>query len=355
MSAANTADHAHAPSDLDRAVELLRHRTGVVVPTYFPENLTDDAGVALLGDTVRGFCRELADPRHLVLAVDGTRSAADVAARVAAATGVAVAVAPTNRGKLQAARLGALHLLDTHPDLELIAIIDQDGDHFANELLNLVRAARQILDLDASPGCLVLGRRISRHRPMGFLRGELEELADRVLLDALHYHAAKSGVPLPLQYATTLDEYPDFHSGYKVFSRAAAEATFRVEPSTCGQPDACAWRHAVEAVMTVEALLAGALLIQVNRSTYDEQPITTFGLMKRTRLVADKIIWPCKRLGVPAVFVDQWLRNHLPRLLLGSHVPQGADELRDIHSLVRQAFDLPALPATAGITRPRFL
>ncbi len=30
-----------------------------------------------------------------------------------------------------------------------------------------------------------------------------------------YYHAAQSGEPLRLEYATMLDHVPDFHSGYK--------------------------------------------------------------------------------------------------------------------------------------------
>ena len=64
------------------------------------------------------------------------------------------------------------------------AIVDQDGDHFAYELPNLVRAALHITSHNHRERVIVLGRRISRHRPMGLLRGELEEYADRILLDA---------------------------------------------------------------------------------------------------------------------------------------------------------------------------
>ena len=90
--------------------------------------------------------------------------------------------------------------------------------------------------------------------------------------------------------------------------------------------------------MTVEPLLAGAVLGVVNRSTYNEQPISTFGLMDRGRLVADKIIWPAKRLGVPGAFVAQWLRNHIPRLALGTLVPAGRGELEQVCALVAEAF-----------------
>ena len=92
--------------------------------------------------------------------------------------------------------------------------------------------------------------------------------------------------------------------------------------------------------MTVESLLSSAQLVLVNRSTFNEQPVTTFGLLDRERMIADKIIWPCKRLNVPATFVDQWLTNHFTRLMLNTLVPQGKSELLQIRSLVLSAFGI---------------
>ena len=201
---------------------------------------------------------------------------------------------------------------------------------------------------------MVLGRRISRHRPMGYLRGELEELADRMLLDALHYDAAVTGRPLPLQFATTLEEFPDFHSGYKLFTRTTAARMFASEPWRIGLSDDCTYRHAVEAVLAVEAIKSGATLVVVNRSTIDEQPFTTFGRLNLRRMTADKIIWPCKRLQAPPEFVAQWLDNHLPRLQLGALAPEGKVELLAIRRLVREAFDLPDDGAD-DIMRPLFI
>jgi hypothetical protein len=174
---------------------------------------------------------------------------------------------------------------------------------------------------------------------MGFLRGELEEFADRVLLDALAYRAALTGRPLRLEYATTLDEFPDFHSGYKLFSRRTAEQVFLAEPQLAGVSEDAYFRHACEAVMAVEALECDAYLGVVNRTTINEQPISTFGLLNMTRLVADKIIWPCKRLDIPVRFVRQWMANHAPRLLLSTLAPAGQDELARIQARVLAAFD----------------
>ena len=51
-------------------------------------------------------------------------------------------------------------------------------------------------------------------------------------------------------------------------------------------------------------------------------------------MVADKIVWPCRRLEIPGPFVQQWLRNHLPRLLLSTLTPRGREELKQIRRLV---------------------
>jgi hypothetical protein len=155
---------------------------------------------------------------------------------------------------------------------------------------------------------------------------------------------------------TAVDPLPDFHSGYKLFSRASALAVFGGNPPLVGMSESAAYRHACEAVMAVEAYLDGATLAAVNRRSFDEQPISLFANYNRARLAADMITWPCKRLGVPAHFVAQWLANHLPTLMLGTLAPQGQDELLAIRNLVLEEYGLdPATVTPAPFTRPRFL
>ena len=67
-------------------------------------------------------------------------------------------------------------------------------------------------------------------------------------------------------------------------------------------------------VMVVEALVRGATLASINRRTFDEQPVSAFANFNLTQLTANLILWPCKRLGIPAEFVRQWMDNHLPEL-----------------------------------------
>jgi hypothetical protein len=324
---------------LQTCYSTVRTQTAVVIPVYIPQKVDTQQGITLLSETARSFCSQVSNPASVCLSVDGESFGAQAAQALAQELGAQITVASQNQGKLAAARNGVQHLLLQEPSFQHVAIVDQDGDHFAHELFNLVHVALHVAAHTGDDRSLILGRRISRHRPMGFLRGELEEFADRILLDALAYRAAATGHPLRLEYATTLDEFPDFHSGYKLFSRHTAEDVFMSPPQLTGVSEDCYYRHACEAVMTVEALECGAYLGVVNRSTLNEQPISTLGLLNLSRLVADKIIWPCKRLDIPVSFVRQWMANHAPRLLLNTLAPAGQEELARIQEYVLAAYD----------------
>lgn len=319
-----------------KALELMRKETGIVIPVYLPDDIDTAAGADLLAENVELCTQQVDDPAWICLSVDGEPFGSDVASHLAKQFGVSIRISPENRGKLQAAAVGVRWLLE-NKEPSYIALIDQDGDHFTNELLNFVRTAHTIAAERKLDRLLLVGRRISRHRPMGFLRGELEELADRVLLDALTYRAAVKNRPLQLEYVTTLDEFPDFHSGYKLFSQACAKDVFLREPQRAGLSEDAYFRHACEAVMVVEALENGGLLGSVHRTTVNEQPVSTFGLLDVVQLSSDLILWPCKRLEIPSRFVRQWVINHAPRLLANT-TPDGKQALHGVIELVENAF-----------------
>lgn len=311
------------------ALQALQHHTGVVIPAYLPPGIDVAQGEGLLRDTVGAACAQVADPGAVCLSVDGAKYGESAATAITRELGATLTVAPENRGKLQAAMLGVNRLL-SNPNIRYVAVIDQDGDHFPNELVNFVRAALHLAQSSGEDRAIILGQRHSLHRPLGWLRGELEILADRVLLSALRYHAAVSGTPLALEYAEPVGEVPDFHSGYKLFSRDVAAAVFGMPPSLCGLDEDAAYRHACEAVMTVRAYLCGARLGLVNRSTFNQQPISTFELFDRHQLTIDMIAWPCIRLRIPPRFVRQWLANVAPSLMLDTLVPEGREILAQI-------------------------
>ncbi|MBN1249413.1 MAG: hypothetical protein JXC32_17260 [Anaerolineae bacterium] len=307
----------------------LSHATGIIIPVYLPDNGNREQGGSLLRDTVVAACVEVSDPSVICLSVDGEESGVEIVEDLRRAFGVTTAVSPVNRGKLHGVRQGAQVLLE-RPELAYVAVMDADSDHFANELLTFVRTAAHIVWQTQDPRVMVLGRRISRHRPMGLLRGELEDLADQILVLALQYHAAVSDRPLRFEYATLLEATPDFHSGYKLFSRVTAADVFLSAPQQAGLSDTAYYRHAVEAVMAVEAILSGARLGVVNRTTHNQQPVTTFGLLDQAEVTGDMIAWPCKRLGVPVTFVRQWLANTVSSLLLDTLVPEGRSQLEAV-------------------------
>lgn len=346
-------------SSIRAAIEAIESHTGIVIPVYLASNHDPKAAYNILAETVQMFVREVNEPRRICLSVDGPEAGTEIAAQVAHDFDVQMVVGERNRGKF-GALLHGMQALFEDEGIEWFAAVDQDGDHFGNDLLNFARAALHLAEMSGMAQddrrVMVLGNRATRHRPLGFLRAEQEALSNLMLMDALAYAAAINGEPLHLEYLTTTDPLPDFHSGYKFFSRATAQAVFGQEPPLMGLSEAAAYRHACEAVMTVEAHLSGALLAAVNRRTFDEQPISLFATFNRARLAADMIAWPCKRLGVPAHFVAQWLANHLPTLLLGTLAPQGQDELLAIRELVLTEFGLdPANTPPAPFTRPRFI
>ncbi|RPI23889.1 MAG: glycosyltransferase [Acidobacteria bacterium] len=334
------------------ALQDLRESSGVVIPAYFPSSQHTALASQLLRDTAVGCERQLGAAPRVCISVDGQNAAVETAAQLRAEHGFSVVVSRRNKGKLGAVHEG-LQLLLRDQNVRYFLLVDQDGDHFPNELTNFIRTARHVATAAQTDRVLVIGRRSSRHHPMGYLRGELEELADRILIDCLQYHAALTGVPLNLQFALLLDDYPDFHSGFKLLTRPLVESFVQNGFPLHGMAEDGVYRHAVEAVLSVEAWLAGGVIASVPRTTFNEQPMTTFGLLERCRLLADKIFWPARRLAVPASFLGQWLDNHLARLRLTTLAPTGRDELLEIRALVRKAVDLPEAPKE--IVGPAFL
>ena len=339
---------------LEESLRTLREHTGIVIPTFVPPRVDASLSRQLLEDTVHACVQQVDDPRSICLSVDGENYGKEMAEELAGHFGVRVCSTSENKGKLHALRNG-MDLIFADSRHRYLAALDADGDHFPNELANLLRAANHIQQSRGIEKLLVLGRRTSRHRPMGYLRGELEELADRVLLDALAYDAFLQEQPLRLEYATSLEEFPDFHSGYKLFSRSVVEDVFLEEPILCGMSQNAYYKHGVEAVMTVEAIKSGAHLVGVNRSTLNDQPLSIFGLLDRIQMTADKIVWPCRRLEVPSHFVVQWLRNHMARLQLATLAPQGKDELRQIRKLVLENLGAPPVEDEEGWWGPLFI
>ncbi len=329
-------EHQHYATIAD-----LRPRLGMVIPVWYNPAEPDEAMAGLLRLTLAD-CALFMPLDRVVLVVDGSPRIA----RIARAerdrwlrgneTAPELILEEENRGKEHAVTRGMQWLLRERPEVDLLCVRDADADHFINDLPNLARAALHIAREADNPRVLVIGRRGSLHRPMGWLRGELELLQDRVLLDALRFALARQGRALDLRFCAGVDTVPDFNSGYKLYTRAAAEQIF-ADPGAemrCLKPDEF-WRYGAETISIVHGVLSGAVLGEVRRMTFDGQPTSTFhtGAEARLRWYSGVIAWIFCRLEIPVEIARAILDNQVtacPMMTMG----QASEELRAIRDAV---------------------
>ena len=300
---------------------VLAEKTGVVIPAYFSGKPPDEMVTHLLWMT-------LADTHHYVpldnvwVVVDGdartVRLLEPLRERLWQEHGSAIHILPLpeNRGKLAALKEGITALLAANPAVQYIALRDGDGDHLPSFIPPLVRAADSLANAYAHSNLIVIGARRSRHRPMGWVRGELEALLDQVTLDALAYALARQGRALNLRHCVG-DAVPDLSSGYKVYGRQAAQQLFvQHEPQMACLSATDYWHYGPETVTIVESLLSGTILAEVQRLTWDGQPTTSFGEFRHVALYGELLAWVYARLEIPLAVAAQLYDNYTPSMLL---------------------------------------
>ncbi len=268
---------------------------GMVVPTWYPVDADESLVESLLAltlDGVEAFCR----PESVILVLDGQPRWEEVGRRAALNRGLRYLALPVNVGKGGAVAAGIEALADDSP--AFIATRDSDGDHRLEDLPALVELAQQIGDETGNDLVLVSGGRPDRGRPLGFERAEYEVITDRVLWQALQFHAARRGECLNSVYFAAHGDVPDIQSGYKVYSRAAARIA--AEVLSPGADGGGIGRWGVETAPAVEILAAGGVLGVAARRTYQEQPVSGFRGVDALRLYAEPLAWALRRLEVPA-------------------------------------------------------
>ncbi len=260
-----------------------------------------------------------------------------------------------NRGKHYAVTEGIQRLMQRRA-LEYFVVRDCDADHFICDLPNLVRSAHHIAITEKTNRVLIIGRRIDRHRPLGFRRGQMEELCNRVMLDVMNYRLARQGQLLNTRYYSPYGDVPDFKSGYKVYSRATARLAFRRSPRLLCLSPKDFWRHGAEPIPIVEAVLAGAIIGEMNRTAFDVQPTTTFTESSAVDMHVKTLAWAFCRCRVPLKCAQQMFDNHIPRLLLGTD----AAGIEQLDAIKQQSLSLYArylgqnYSRVARASRPRF-
>ena len=302
--------------------------TGMVVPAYFSDRPTDDMVRHLLWVTL-GDCAAYLPLSNIWVVVDGdprtARVLEEVRGRLWRDHGCAFSTmaVPENHGKLWALKEGVTALLEANPSVGYVVIRDGDGDHAVADMPSLVRAA--MLLSEARPDALgedgswliVIGSRRSRHRPMGWVRGELEALLDQVTLDALAYRLAREGRALDLSHCAWRERVPDLSSGYKVYGRQCALELFvRHQPRYVSLSEHDYWRYGPETVTIIEGLLQGAIIAEVPRFTWDGQPTTSFGEYRYVSLYGELLAWVYARLEIPLGVAAQLYDNYAANMTL---------------------------------------
>jgi hypothetical protein len=317
-------------------MDIMRRSLGMLIPVWFPPGVLDSQVRESLLATLHD-CEHFLPWEHVVLVVDGdARSSAIVqelqtSCRRRHGHAFDITYCADNRGKGYAVFRGAQWFLEKQ-DLEYLTIRDADGDHALNDLVNLMRLAHTLRASEGTDALIIVGRRNHPHRALGWIRGEFETLLNRVLVDSARYALAQRQHILNTQYFSLSGEYPDLHSGYKVYSRKVCE--LMVERSWERPPwvGPEIYRYGVEAVPFVEGAMAGAVVGEISRLT-QEPDFSGHGAFASPGTNGSVLLWTFLRLEIAAPQAAAILDNHLSRLTLWTD-PQGRASLLELRRSV---------------------
>ena len=331
-------------------------KLGVVIPAWFSPELPPAQVRELLLHTLAGSQR-LAPPERLVLVVDGAPAVSAVAhelqtdwTRDLGAPFVLLDL-PENGGKGAAVAAGLQYLCAAEPPAYCLTR-DADGDHRVSDMPRLVLLAEQIAREQDTGLVAVIGGRQSVHRPMNWLRGELELWLDEVATEAYKLALAQTGAALNTQYYAAYGSYADLESGCKCFSAAAARLaaeTLRSEAAKHPELDLLRW--ACEILPLTEVVLAGGVIGEVRRLTYEGQPASGYEGPQSIPLYANQLIWLAQRLALTRRQAAQLLDNALLRRGMWSDGEARAIAL-DIRARVLAPLSGPDAPTEIHV--PRF-
>ena len=286
-------------------LERMRESLGAVVPIWFPETTSVDEMLGYLRQ-VTGDVEAYSRPRHVLLVVDGCPRAFEPTLRIADEVGARcgepcrVEVMPENQGKGGAVAWG-LELLLADPKIELLAARDHDGDHDVHDLPRLVRRLLDVTAREETDNVFAVGSRPSPQMGLGWVRGEYELLLNRALVEAVNARLAADGRRVDLRYSLSGARYPDFQSGYKLYTRHTAHENIEIiRAAHEADPAARVMHWGGEFVTAAELLARGAIPVEVSRATYDEQPQTTFDERDRVEAFGRQFVWLFRHLRTPS-------------------------------------------------------
>lgn len=321
------------------SVSQARERLAVVVPVYFDPAVSKETILPILKGVFRDselFCR----PNRLLAVVDrGTKvdelfsdSPADSHLSV-----VPVHRLEKNRAKAGAVSEGLERLLESS-DASYFVTRDCDGDHILEDIPRMVSLAEDIREETGHEVVTVMGARPSLEKPMGWLRQEWECFTNKILVDLVSFNLARSNMVIDRRYWNGYP--PDIQSGYRVYSRPAAELTVKCLNSL---PEA---RNvsmlACESVPFAELLIRGGIFAQVQRLTLVEQPVSSYSQVNFGENYGHLICYIGERYGIPREILLRIVDNAL--VSLSMYFTEFRDQLLLFRSLIAPEAPPPVLP-----------
>ena len=251
----------------------LRRSVGLIVPVYFEPTVPETTVRSILEQTFDGqefYC----DPHNCLIVVDQGSTAESVlrgCSSLPPAAGGAILLLDRNRGKTGSIRDGLKRFLEVS-QVPFIATRDCDGDNAIEDLPAMLELALEMSEILKNPSVAVFGARPSLARPMNWSRKEWELLTNGLSIALVDHLCARQSRVLDRRFWNT---YPlDLQSGYRVFSRRAAEIALGALGSL--PPDRESYLMGCEIAPFFDLSLQGGAVGQVMRSTLVEQPVSGY-------------------------------------------------------------------------------
>ncbi len=341
--------------DIPYEEQGLPDRLGMVIPAWFAPQVSEQQIEDLLRQTLAG-CPRLVSPDRLAVVVDGCARVEAVCRRLqeewsdSFGRPFGLLANPQNQGKGSAVARGLAYLCAEAPPAWIVTR-DADGDHRVSDMPRLVALGEQIREEQGTEYVAVIGGRQSLYRPMNWLRGELEYWVDEVATEAYKFALAREGRALNTQYWAAYGPYPDLESGCKLFSTAAARLVARALPAEADRhPELDLLRWGCEIIPLTEVVLAGGVLGEMRRLTYEGQPVSGYEGESSVLLYANQLIWLGLRLQLTRAQAAQLLDNALLRRPLWSD-PRGREIALDIRRQVLAPLTGPEAPEEIRVSR----
>jgi len=290
------------------SVSMARQRLAVVVPVYFDPSVSEETILPILDSVFRDselFCR----PDRLLVVVDRDTRVDELFANPPAGSslsGIPVHRLEKNRAKAGAVNEGLQRLLK-ESDADFFVTRDCDGDHILEDIPRMVSLAEYVTKQTGNKLVTVMGARPSLEKPMGWLREEWEILTNRVLVDLVSFALARGGGVIDRRFWNGYG--PDIQSGYRVYSRAAAEQTVRCLSDLPERREI--FTLACETLPFTDLLIDGGVYAQVQRLTLVEQPVSSHDQVNFADNYGHLISFLGERYHIPSETRLRIADNHL--------------------------------------------